>query len=115
MFQIAKEVSGISNREMVIDIDDEIVFHEILVTGGGLAGLRSALEASEYVDTAVITKVHPLRSHSGAACYGSCPINHKSKEYLGPVALALAYRFYLDPRDSRKDEIIANLNNKPGI
>ncbi|MFX0088699.1 MAG: FAD-dependent oxidoreductase [Candidatus Hodarchaeota archaeon] len=68
MFQIAKEVSGIkSNREMVINIDDEIVFHEILVIGGGLAGLRSALEASKCADTAVLTKVHPLRSHSGAA------------------------------------------------
>ncbi|MFX1597590.1 MAG: succinate dehydrogenase/fumarate reductase iron-sulfur subunit [Promethearchaeota archaeon] len=50
-----------------------------------------------------------------AACYGSCPVNHKTKEYLGPAALALAYRFYLDPRDSRKEKIIVNLNNKPGI
>ncbi len=42
-------------------------FHDVLVVGGGLAGLRAAIESSNYVDTAVISRVHPLRSHTGAA------------------------------------------------
>ncbi len=42
--------------------------HDVLVIGGGLAGLRAALAAgSNGVDVAVITKVHPVRSHSNAA------------------------------------------------
>lgn len=41
--------------------------HDVVVVGAGLAGLRAALEASEYYDVAVISKLHPLRSHSGAA------------------------------------------------
>ncbi len=42
--------------------------HDVLVIGGGLAGLRAALAASSNgVDVAVITKVHPVRSHSNAA------------------------------------------------
>ena len=42
--------------------------HDVLVIGGGLAGLRAALEAhSNGADVAVITKVHPVRSHSNAA------------------------------------------------
>ena len=42
--------------------------HDVLVIGGGLAGLRAALAAgSSGVDVAVITKVHPVRSHSNAA------------------------------------------------
>lgn len=41
--------------------------HEVLVVGGGLAGLRAAIESSKYADTAIISRVHPLRSHTGAA------------------------------------------------
>ncbi|MFQ6123523.1 MAG: FAD-binding protein [Candidatus Heimdallarchaeota archaeon] len=40
--------------------------HDILVIGGGLAGLRAAIEAST-MNTAIISFVYPFRSHSGAA------------------------------------------------
>ncbi len=40
--------------------------HDIIIVGGGLAGLRAALAAAP-ADVAVISKVHPLRSHSVAA------------------------------------------------
>lgn len=40
--------------------------HDIIIVGGGLAGLRAALSAKS-ADVAVISKVHPLRSHSIAA------------------------------------------------
>ncbi|HIH87107.1 MAG TPA: FAD-binding protein, partial [Methanosarcinales archaeon] len=44
-----------------------MITHDIIILGGGLAGMRAALEASKEVDVAVISKQHPLRSHSGAA------------------------------------------------
>jgi succinate dehydrogenase / fumarate reductase, flavoprotein subunit len=45
-----------------------IIDHDVLVLGAGLAGMRAALEASRSgADVAVVTKVHPLRSHSNAA------------------------------------------------
>ncbi|VVB94497.1 Fumarate reductase (CoM/CoB) subunit A [uncultured archaeon] len=40
--------------------------HDVIIVGGGLAGLRAALAACD-ADVAVISKVHPLRSHSVAA------------------------------------------------
>ncbi|MCP2519268.1 FAD-dependent oxidoreductase [SCandidatus Aminicenantes bacterium Aminicenantia_JdfR_composite] len=40
---------------------------DILIIGGGLAGLSAALKIPQELDTIVISKVHPLRSHSGAA------------------------------------------------
>jgi succinate dehydrogenase / fumarate reductase flavoprotein subunit len=42
------------------------VFDAVIVGAGG-AGLMAALHASQGVRTAVITKLHPLRSHTGAA------------------------------------------------
>ena len=41
--------------------------HDVLIVGGGLAGLRAAIEASALADTAVVSRVHPLRSHTKAA------------------------------------------------
>jgi succinate dehydrogenase / fumarate reductase flavoprotein subunit len=42
--------------------------HQVLVVGGGLAGLRAAIEAADNgLNVAVLSHVHPVRSHSGAA------------------------------------------------
>ena len=42
--------------------------HDVLIIGAGLAGMRAALSARENgADVAVVTKVHPVRSHSNAA------------------------------------------------
>ena len=42
--------------------------HDVLVIGAGLAGLRAALAANQAgADVAVLSKVHPVRSHSNAA------------------------------------------------
>ena len=42
--------------------------HDVLVIGAGLAGMRAALSARENgADVAVVSKVHPVRSHSNAA------------------------------------------------
>ncbi|HID34712.1 MAG TPA: FAD-dependent oxidoreductase [Anaerolineae bacterium] len=41
--------------------------HEAVIVGAGGAGLMAALYASKSVDTAVISKLYPTRSHTGAA------------------------------------------------
>ena len=48
--------------------NSEIHHHDVLIIGGGLTGLRAALRVSDAsLNGAVISKVHPLRSHSVAA------------------------------------------------
>ena len=42
--------------------------HDVIVVGAGGAGLRAAIAAQEAgADTALVTKLHPVRSHTGAA------------------------------------------------
>jgi succinate dehydrogenase / fumarate reductase flavoprotein subunit len=42
--------------------------HDVLVIGAGCAGMRAAIEAFDAgADVAVVSKLHPTRSHSGAA------------------------------------------------
>ena len=41
--------------------------HEVVIVGAGGAGLMAALYASHGADTAVISKLYPMRSHTGAA------------------------------------------------
>ena len=73
--------------------------HDVVVVGAGLAGMRAAIAAHEAgADVALVTKVHPVRSHSGAAQGGinaalgnetdDSPDNHtfdtvKGSDYLG--------------------------------
>ena len=42
--------------------------HDVLVVGAGCAGMRAAIEAFDAgADVALVSKIHPVRSHSGAA------------------------------------------------
>jgi len=78
---------------------ENVIKHDIVVIGGGLAGMRAAVEAAELgADVAIVSKMHPVRSHSGAAQGGinaalgnredDSPENHafdcaKGSDYLG--------------------------------
>ncbi|HSC50122.1 MAG TPA: FAD-binding protein [Gaiellaceae bacterium] len=45
-----------------------IAKHDVLVLGAGLAGMRAAIAAHDAgADVALLSKLHPTRSHSGAA------------------------------------------------
>jgi succinate dehydrogenase flavoprotein subunit len=42
--------------------------HDVVVVGAGCAGMRAAIEAFDAgADVAMVSKIHPVRSHSGAA------------------------------------------------
>lgn len=72
-----KSFKKISNSPISIEDEKEIVYEEdtliihhydVIIIGGGLTGLRAALQVVDAdLKCAVISKVHPLRSHSVAA------------------------------------------------
>ena len=45
---------------------------DVIIVGAGGAGMRAALESSTRARTAVLTKLYPTRSHTGAAQGGMC-------------------------------------------
>ena len=59
--------------------------HDILIIGAGLAGLRAAVEGvRKGMNVAVVSKVHPVRSHSNAAQGGiNAPLTDRGDDWEG--------------------------------
>jgi len=58
--------------------------HDIIILGAGLAGLRAAVasaETSSKIDIAVLSKHHPLRSHSVCAQGGTAAVMREKDSY----------------------------------
>src|SRR3978361_1740610 len=52
--------------------------HDIVIVGAGGAGMRAAIEAGPHANTAVISKLYPTRSHTGAAQGGmAAALDHR--------------------------------------
>ena len=52
-----------------VTVKDGVTYHQfdVVIVGAGGAGMRAAIEAAPKAKTAVITKLYPTRSHTGAA------------------------------------------------
>ncbi len=76
--------------------------HDVLVIGAGLAGLRSAVEAlSLGLDVAVISKIHPVRSHSNAAQGGiNAPLTDRGEDWEGHALDTIKGSDYLADQDA---------------
>ncbi len=46
--------------------------HDVIIVGAGGAGLMAAVQLADVADVAVISKLYPVRSHTGAAQGGIC-------------------------------------------
>ncbi len=57
---------------MLLSVKVHYHSYDAIIVGAGGAGLRAAIEVAGKVKTAVITKLYPTRSHTGAAQGGMC-------------------------------------------
>lgn len=67
MLSVAGTLESVPHKTECLRAGAMIFKHDVVIVGTGLAGLRAALEVAEGLDVAVISKVYPTRSHSGAA------------------------------------------------
>ena len=76
--------------------------HDVLIIGAGLAGLRAAVEATRRgLDVAVISKVHPVRSHSNAAQGGiNAPLTDRGDDWEGHALDTIKGSDYLADQDA---------------
>ena len=76
--------------------------HDVLIIGAGLAGLRAAVEATRLgLDVAVISKVHPVRSHSNAAQGGiNAPLTDRGDDWEGHALDTIKGSDYLADQDA---------------
>ena len=58
-----------SNAYPDAELKDGVYYHQhdVVIVGAGGAGMRAAIEAGPNAKTAVVTKLYPTRSHTGAA------------------------------------------------
>ncbi len=76
--------------------------HDVLIVGAGLAGMRAALSAAENgADVAVISKVHPVRSHSNAAQGGiNAALEHAGDDWRDHAYDTVKGSDYLGDQDA---------------
>ncbi len=76
--------------------------HDVLIIGAGLAGMRAALSARQNgADVAVISKVHPVRSHSNAAQGGiNAALEHAGDDWRDHAYDTVKGSDYLGDQDA---------------
>ncbi|NOZ49349.1 MAG: FAD-binding protein [Chloroflexi bacterium] len=64
---------------------NDVIIHDVVVVGAGLAGTWAAMTAAEngVKDVAILSKIHPLRSHSGAAQGGIAAVLNNVRPVAG--------------------------------
>ncbi len=48
-------------------------------------------------------------------CYGACPVAARNKDFSGPAALAKAWRFYADTRNSEVETMLKRVDTENGV
>tara|TARA_B100000315_G_scaffold260760_1_gene324931 strand:+ start:8861 stop:10534 length:1674 start_codon:yes stop_codon:yes gene_type:complete len=78
-----------------------LLTHDVLIIGAGGSGLRAALEATTNgVDTAIVSKLHPLRSHTVAAAGGINAALAEGDSWEGHMEDTVKGSDYLADQDS---------------
>lgn len=72
---------------------------------------------AEYItsDESMVHLVGVMNCIMCGACVSDCTVLEVDPDFLGPAALAKAYRFVKDPRDSHQKDRLSSLNEASGV
>jgi succinate dehydrogenase / fumarate reductase flavoprotein subunit len=78
-----------------------LVIHDVIVVGAGLAGMRAAVEAARAgLNVAIVSKIHPVRSHSVAAQGGINAALKKTDSWKNHMSDTVKGSDYLGDQDA---------------
>jgi succinate dehydrogenase / fumarate reductase iron-sulfur subunit len=100
-------------KDLVVDMDKFFEFYRAVEPV-----LRPAGEVPEREYRMGQDTVKELEKYTNCilcgSCVGSCPVNSRVAEYLGPAALAKLYRFHIDTREAGDDSRLLQADNPSG-
>ncbi|MCJ2520389.1 MAG: succinate dehydrogenase iron-sulfur subunit [Candidatus Thermoplasmatota archaeon] len=75
------------------------------------------LDRGEYFQTPGQIRLYGQQSMciNCLICYSACPVYGLDSEFLGPAAIALAYRYNMDSRDQGREKRLSRLVGKSGV
>ncbi|MBF0125110.1 MAG: succinate dehydrogenase/fumarate reductase iron-sulfur subunit [Magnetococcales bacterium] len=78
--------------------------------------LQEGTEAQQQVDRSSYDQVnHVTQCIMCGCCYSDCTMAEVNPKFLGPAALAKAFRFVSDPREGKKSERLQQLSESHGF
>ncbi len=97
----------------------DVISHDVVVVGAGLAGMRAAYEITEAeVDVVLVSKIHPLRSHSVCAQGGIAAAMRKGDSWERHAFDTVKGSDYLADQDAvevickEAPEVIIDMENR---
>ena len=101
-------------RDLVVDMSD--FFDHYRKIEPYLQGMPISSQVEYLMEEQRRKKIDPyINCILCGICFGTCPAFKKDPEFLGPAMLAKAYRFLVDPRDRRDEEILRAVNHQQGV
>lgn len=101
-------------RDLVVDMS--LLFIHYRKIQPYLHGKSTPSEGEYLMDVSSRRAIDPyINCILCGICFGSCPAFRLDRQFLGPAMLAKAYRFFIDPRDCRAEEIFENINGQRGV
>ena len=100
-------------KDLIVDLKPFFKHYEEVVPGFD-GGDESIKQTSMFQDDVRRVDKYAACILCGL-CYGACPVAARDRDYLGPAALAKAWRFYADTRYRSKDEMLKRVDVKTGV
>lgn len=100
-------------KDLIVDM--ELFFKHYEAVKPGFKGTEKAMSESLMSNEDVIKVDEYAACILCGLCYGACPVASRDRNYLGPAALAKAWRFFIDTRYPDREEMRKRVDKKTAI